>query len=159
MTGGHNFSQAKEARMSSIRQLVCNLMRYNEQNEWSVLSTQSIVTLVSKSISIRCLSTNVLQCDIPLTNVQSLDMIENSCLIRIITLSSCPLALKFSNVDHFNEFKSEIRRENAQINEITKNNSEQLPDLHAAHVQEYILKLLFSDRFRFLTSIVPSKKS
>lgn len=137
--------------MTSITKLVCNLMRYNEQNEWVQLATQSFVTLIANSISIRDLHTNTLQADLPLTSVQSIDMIETSCLVRITTSLNCLLALKFETIGIYNEFKLELSKEKIVFNDLVCNNSTVLPNLRLPHVQEYILRLLFSDNFRLVS--------
>ena len=132
--------------------ITCTLLRYTEQGNWVSLDTPSFVTLIGKSISVRDLSSSTLQCDIPLSAVQSIDIIETSCMVRITTSSNFLLALKFDTLAMYVDFQQRMKSENIKFSDLIRSNSTVLPNLRMPHVQEYILRLLFSDNFRLPSS-------
>ena len=111
------------------------------------LATESFACLSCGLISLRDVSTYALQADLPLNTIQKVETISHANLIRIQTKSHDHLALKFKDAALMDDFKEGMKDANIEYSEVVRNNTTELPDLLQPAVQEYILRLLFSNTF------------
>ena len=126
---------------------VCTMLRLNDKMEWMELVTESFAFLNPDLISLRDASTYALQADLPLNTIQKVESISHANLIRIQTKNHDHLALKFKDATLMNNFKGGMKDASIEYSEVIRNNATELPDLLQPTVQEYVLRLLFSDTF------------
>ena len=129
------------------RRLVCTMLRLNDKMEWMELTTESLACLSSGLISLRDISTYALQADLPMNTIQKIETISHANLVRIQTKNHNILALKFKDAINMSGFKCGMEEVNIEYSEVIRNNTTELPDLLQPAVQEYVLRLLFSDTF------------
>ena len=129
------------------KRYVCTMLRLNEKMEWMEMMTESFVHLSSGLISLRDISTYALQADLPLNTIEKVETITHANLVRIQTKNHNHLALKFKDTINLNEFENGMKEAHIDFSEVIRDNSTELPDLLQPVVQEYVLRLLFSDTF------------
>ncbi len=127
--------------------LDCKLLRINEFGEWCQCQSLSKVSVNNGNIVLRESKTNILQCDIPYSSIKGVEIVTQL-IFKFDIVGSNYIAIKFENINGFKKFKSDLLLNKINVIEAELiNNQLEIPDLNDPRVQEYVLKLLFSENF------------
>ena len=138
-----------EAASLGPHQFVCNILRMNEiNNEWMELSSDSVITISTGLIVVRDMTTRSLQIDLPASSVERTEFIDHVNLIKITTKTrDVPMGLSLKNLASLTMLKESMTTHGIKHSDIVRENSLEMPNLSHPQVQEYVLKLMFSDDF------------